>query len=111
MLSSELGCTPEREQKRKSKDCGQAGSFVFAVYTSFPRRYWSLFDLGIKISKCSFFSVIALALNSSNSLTLNESVKPKENMNVVLSPFNVYEGPAKRLQTLILIAIEIFAFS
>ena len=70
-----------------------------------------MFDLGIKISKCSFFSVIALALNSSNSLTLNKSVKPKGKMNVVLSPFNVYEGPAKRLQTLIIVAVQMCSFS
>ena len=112
MLFSEFGCTPEREQQRKSNLSLWAGwptSFCYIHFISM--KDWSVFDLGMIISKCSFFSMIALALSSSNSPTLNKPVKPKGNMNVVLSPFNIYEGPAKRLQTLIIVAIEIFPFS
>ena len=107
MYSSEMGCTPERERKRKSKVFRLAGPFLLAIYTLFHCRYWSVFDLGIKISKCSFSSVIPLALSSINLPTLNKPVKPKGNINVVFSSFDVQEGPAKGLQSLIIVGIEI----
>ena len=63
-----------------------------------------------KISRCSSSNVTALALSPSNSLTPVKPVKPKEKITAVLSAFNVQEGPAKRLQTLMIVAVEIGSF-